>query len=56
MSNHISDLILWHNFKDNIQIDENKKKNKKKNYEFKWTNYSLQKKTKHFTVLKWWQL
>lgn len=30
MSNHISDLILWHNFKDNIQIDENKKKNKKK--------------------------
>lgn len=26
MSNHISDLILWHNFKDNIQIDENKKK------------------------------
>lgn len=30
MSNHISDLILWHNFKDNIQIDENKKKKNKK--------------------------
>lgn len=28
MSNHISDLILWHNFKDNIQIDEKKKKKK----------------------------